>query len=130
MLSIRTQDRMSLVPYDSVIYILKSDKKELIEKLYEKNCERININVEPTNPHYFDASMARKYAENNYRELDIRQIVCGDITLGTYKTKERALEVLDEIEEAILSQTKVFINEDGLEYHSISFTIIYEMPKE
>ena len=49
--------------------------------------------------------------------------------LGTYKTKERALEVLDEIQEAKLgifyyrcpSNVKVSGKED---------TIIYEMPKE
>ena len=49
--------------------------------------------------------------------------------LGTYKTKERALEVLDEIQEAQLgnyhyrcpSNVKVSNNED---------IIVYEMPKE
>ena len=49
--------------------------------------------------------------------------------LGTYKTKERALEVLDEIQEAKLgnfhykcpSNVKVSIKED---------TFVYEMPKE
>ena len=49
--------------------------------------------------------------------------------LGTYKTKERALEVLDEIQEAKLgnfhykcpSNVKVSNNED---------TIIYQMPAE
>jgi len=51
------------------------------------------------------------------------------VLLGEYKTKERALEVLNEIQEAKLgnfhykcpSNVKVSIKED---------TIVYEMPKE
>ena len=53
----------------------------------------------------------------------------SNTTLGEYKTKERALEVLDEIQEAELgnfhykcpSNVKVSNNED---------TIIYQMPAE
>ena len=53
----------------------------------------------------------------------------SNTTLGEYKTKERALEVLDEIQEAKLgnfhykcpSNVKVSNNED---------TIIYQMPTE
>ena len=53
----------------------------------------------------------------------------SNTTLGEYKTKERALEVLDEIQEAKLgnfhykcpSNVKVSNNED---------TIIYQMPAE
>ena len=44
----------------------------------------------------------------------------GTLELGKYKTKERALEVLDEIQN--------LIGED--EYMHISQTKIYEMPKE
>ena len=56
-------------------------------------------------------------------------IYSHETDLGTYETKERALEVLDEIQEAQLgnyyysfpSNVKVSNNEN---------TIVYEMPKE
>ena len=56
--------------------------------------------------------------------------VTTSFTLGKYKSKERALEVLDEIQEKI-NGTKVIVNE----YGDIKFTkkdkdIVYEMPKE
>ena len=60
-----------------------------------------------------------------------------DIILGTYKTKERALEVLDEIHDVILankvlelSTNKISIDELDTEKTSkLSKVIIYEMPK-
>ena len=56
--------------------------------------------------------------------------VTTSFTLGKYKSKERALEVLDEIQKKI-NGTKVIVNE----YGDIKFTkkdkdIVYEMPKE
>lgn len=49
--------------------------------------------------------------------------------LGTYKSKERALEVLDEIQE-YLKAPKVMINEFGnIDYLNVDVKI-YEMPKE
>lgn len=67
--------------------------------------------------------------ENGYGIYDIQEVDDCDIALGFYKTRERALEVLDEIQEATLgnfhykcpSNVKVSIKED---------TIVYEMPKE
>lgn len=56
------------------------------------------------------------------------------IILGTYKTKQRALEVLDEIQSFLILGNDDF-NEQGLceSYNNIvasKNTIIYEMPKE
>jgi hypothetical protein len=70
MLSIRTQDRMSLVPYDKQITISKSNQFNMV----------------------FDN---------------------GDtLPLGIYKSKERALEVLDEISDVV------------------DLAVIYDMPME
>lgn len=53
-------------------------------------------------------------------------------TLGKYKTKERALEVLDEIQENIVNQGQVIIltDEKGIPNGSKFFSYVYEMPKE
>lgn len=61
--------------------------------------------------------------------------ICGNcITLGTYKSKERALEVLDEIQnilkpQVILKKGKIEGCPDGYEIKELS-TVIYEMPEE
>ena len=54
------------------------------------------------------------------------------IELGEYKTKERALEVLDEIQENIVKQGQVIIltDERGIPNGSKFFSYVYEMPKE
>ena len=44
-----------------------------------------------------------------------------NIILGTYKTKERALEILDEIQEKVCPIGMVNLSE---------YAIVYEMPKE
>ena len=77
------------------IWIRSQDK----EKLVQVDCLCIEIN---------------EYDKKNY------DIVQGCITLGTYKTKERALEVLDEIQRHLVT-----INDknDNIFY-------VYEMPKK
>jgi len=107
MLSIRTQDRMALVPYKYRIII--TDYTEINgEKKYEIYC---------------------------------------DIELGTYATKKRALEVLDEIERAVYGKfiipTAITQNENHWIYTNgiISSLVneskeiqvlpyVYQMPKE
>ena len=66
---------------------------------------------------------------NNYNEFDIYalNLANDDISVGTYKTKERALEVLDEI------QKKINLNNLGYNFGSPMIdlknpTYIYEMP--
>lgn len=54
------------------------------------------------------------------------------IVLGCYKTKERALEVLDEIQENIIKQGQLITltDEKGIPNGSKFFSYVYEMPKE
>lgn len=69
------------------------------------------------------------FLDANYENKRISTYDGDNTELGTYKTKERAIEVLDEIQEAKLgnfhyrcpSNVKVSSKED---------TIIYEMPKK
>ena len=50
--------------------------------------------------------------------------------LGTYKSKERAIEVLDEIQEKI-NGTKAIVDEyKGIKIKKIDKDIVYQMPKE
>ena len=72
--------------------------------------------------------------ENEYWIVDL----CDDTVLGEYKTKQRTLEVLDEIQNAILG---IICLEDIEEQKIKKYTgnailskksnnIVYEMPKE
>ena len=92
MLSIRTQDRMALIPYTRPIEIIN-------------NTIWLYVNVES-----------------------------DEIKLGTYATKERALEVLDEIQEIISNQYNELLNSNlysGSDAGSpFNGNKVYEMPKE
>ena len=102
MISIRTQDRMALVPYDKVIKIYKE----------EEDCYSVNV---------------------------------GGWPLGHYKTKKRALEVLDEIEQYIIGKiiiptsyservdhltvgSNLYVEKTN--YKIETLPTIYQMPKE
>jgi uncharacterized protein YlzI (FlbEa/FlbD family) len=97
MLSIRTQDRTALVPYDKTINIISDNAKVV----YEQNED-------------YTIALSNK-----------RIIVCGKRVLGRYTTQERALEVLDKIQQ--------FMDNIGIANSSIAkeiSSVIYEMPKE
>ena len=83
MLSIRTQDRLALVPYNDEIYIDTQDA-------------RASNTI----------CMVSKYG---YKRI-----------LGTYKTKERASEVLDYISNFMTQQSEQYM----------TLNMIYQMPKE
>lgn len=53
------------------------------------------------------------------------------VVLGTYKSKERALEVLDEIQSRLMPYSEIIQDTEGItiSYKNVS-VIIYEMPKE
>lgn len=51
------------------------------------------------------------------------------ILMGTYKTKQRALQILDEIQEAQLGNFH-YRHPNNVKVSSKEDTIIYEMPKE
>lgn len=53
-----------------------------------------------------------------------------DFNIATYKTKERALEVLDEIQKVIGPRGIVKQDQHGIEVNMISVPIVYKMPKE
>ena len=52
----------------------------------------------------------------------------NEFPLGTYKTRERALEVLDEIQDILISSEYMNINND--EVMTCGSCKVYEMPKE
>ena len=115
MLSIRTQDRMALVPYDSEIEIKYS--------LNEKGSEKLN-DTKTTTEYITNRIILIQFEENVEYYL-----VSNKTKLGTYKTKERALEVLDEIEEVILS-ANMWVN-DGIAVDKVPpQNRIHQMPKE
>ena len=113
MLSIRTQDRMALVPYNEEVYL-----KECPES---KKCFIRIVSV-----------------KKNTLNLPFT-------TLGTYKTKKRALEVLDEIEQYIIGKiiiptsyservdhltvgSNLYVEKTN--YKIETLPTIYQMPKE
>lgn len=59
-------------------------------------------------------------------------VIEGGSYLGYYKTKERALEVLDEIHEYIekIGTNELIANENGIMSGIKHFGKVYEMPKE
>ena len=102
MLTIRTQDKMKLVPYNNTIEIYESRKRTELKE---------------------------------WELTGICEITLGNVPLGTYSSKERALEVLDEIEKALAqNDTTTYghlndYNENTLEY-KCKLQTIYQMPKE
>lgn len=70
---------------------------------------------------------------SNYAEGDVYFIVSSGTELGEYKTKERALEVLDEIQHLFIEKEpfKTELTKDGLTIMTKQpSSIVYEMPKE
>ena len=119
MLSIRSQNRMALVPYKSMIEIkcntykvvnkkeikdVKTFNNNLMKKLrYEleygndKNLLKVLVDMVSLNKMYKEQK--KEEPKEIYNEWYIRDYEIGT-SLGTYKTKERALEILDEIQDA------------------------------
>lgn len=61
--------------------------------------------------------------KNDYRDTHL--------ILGTYKTKERALEVLDEIQAILSPKLKAMFTKDGLNVEVIDKNYdVYQMPAE
>ena len=69
--------------------------------------------------------------ENRYYIVD-RYNFENAFILGEYKSKERALEILDEIQEFIEDKEKsnIEITSDGINQSITYPKIVYEMPKE
>jgi len=65
-----------------------------------------------------------------FEEQEGYTIYCDDSIdniLGTYNSKERALEVLDEIQKKLMD-FKVEFNDSGVTYKDVS-VLVYEMPE-
>lgn len=72
---------------------------------------------------------------NKSSEFNIYALTKDDIIIGTYKTKERALEVLDEIQETICLDEFNYENEEKTVYqdcyrYKSNIIAVYEMPEE
>ena len=67
-------------------------------------------------------------------EIILMGIIEGDVPkpLGVYETKERALEVLDEIQTHLLKMgtTEMLTNGNGIINGIKDYGIVYEMPKD
>lgn len=77
----------------------------------------------------------------NTRRIDVddNNIFCWDegkyadeVYMGTYKSKERALEVLDEVQEYIEKQGQDYLltNENGIITGQKHYGFVYQMPEE
>ena len=71
------------------------------------------------------------YLNANYDNKRICSFIDGDeMELGTYETKERALEVLDEIQQNIETQEENYLlsDENGIITGQKYYGYIYQMP--
>lgn len=76
------------------------------------------------------------YIDQNEENKELYDILQGCILMGTYKTKERALEVLDEIQKLLTPNFNVNGSYQEVDLMLKSYLlntqygVIYEMPKE
>lgn len=104
-LYIRSQDRFTLTKYNNNIKIIET--KNLKEKLQNSILSMLS-----------DMEQMQSYLKDGW------SIIVDDINMGVYLTKERALEVFDEIQK-MLTDRSYYIGSD-----TPVVTKIYEMPKE
>lgn len=164
MLSIRTQDRMALVPYNSKLSIeynhykiankdeiekVSNENKKLRNKLmYEAEQEKTNIakNLAITTLEKRWEEQKKEIPKETYNEWHIKSNGESDYgILGIYKTKERALEVLNEIEKYVVGKLLIPIStyemREELTFATnpymnvpsqdiVILPIVYQMPKE
>lgn len=72
------------------------------------------------------------YGIYDLRYDDLEDIDDCDVPLGFYKTKERALEVLDEIQNHLLKMgdNEILTDKIGIMNGIKHYGIVYEMPKD
>ena len=152
MITIRTQDRKRLIDCNKIKVYERIDKKslfELIKDRFEKEKKPIKWLFEtglmPPHNHIELKTITKEdyyelMQEKHQNEYMIYRLEYEDEFLGNYATKERALEVLDEIQRAIIG--KIFIPTKAIHKTVSGFTdmidtdkieqlpIVYEMPKE
>ncbi len=141
MLSIRTQDRMDLVPYDNTIKI--DEVSYIVNEKEIENMHKENAKLYKEFPKNGQGMFSKFVLEEEFKNVRLAtpEIVYGikdyclilkKVNLGTYATQKRALEVLDEIQEFIKNDRNNLLNatlfNEGGTYYEDSST--YEMPKE
>ena len=114
MLYIRTQDRMALVPLKGVIFIGSTFPQDYKDTIHKTN----------------DQELKKKLMHDDSKRVWLVRIEINDNedTLGTYTSKERAIEVLDEIQEAINDNENTWYHESNNGYGPVKS--VYQMPKE
>ena len=70
------------------------------------------------------------YLDANYENKRISTYDGDNIELGTYKTKERAIEVLDEIQDELISSDFMPIEKNEEVVLTCGSARIYEMPED
>ena len=101
---VRSQDKDKLVKVNNIEIQHHYTYKEVVE------------NYMPPNATRYENMQTRKVQKKDKYIKSV--IMCNEeISLGTYKTKERALEVLDEIQNVLV------------DYKNMS-RVVYEMPKK
>ena len=131
---IRTQDRLKFVPINKVIQICNPKEDNKIAKLagYDFMDKK------------FDDIDGINYIRD-FIKLDCYSLTIDTMVLGNYKTKERALEILDEISNLLKPKAIIqtidkdagigdLVGKPQLKEQSeiipLSNNIVYEMPEE
>lgn len=70
------------------------------------------------------------FLDANYEDKRISTYDGDNVELGTYKTKERAIEVLDEIQDELISSDFMPIEKNEEVVLTCGSARIYEMPKD
>lgn len=70
------------------------------------------------------------FLDANYEDKRISTYDGDNVELGTYKTKERALEVLDEIQDELISSDFMPIEKNEEVVLTCGSARIYEMPED
>lgn len=70
------------------------------------------------------------FLDANYEDKRISTYDGDNIELGTYKTKERAIEVLDEIQDELIGSDFMPMEKDEEVVLTCGSAKIYEMPEE
>ena len=83
----------------------------------------------------FDRNIMINAYQDVSKGIRVPVMIIGNdnVNLGSYETKVRALEVLDEIQKNILYMNETVIekqNEEGSDFTLHNFSNVYEMPKE
>lgn len=111
---IRSQDKLTMLKVNDIKII---DYRGLKKQIEESQIFSLFGNMEQM---------------KSYIDKDGWGVNCNETCLGIYETKERASEVLDEIQMHIKKQDtdELLVNSDGIITGQKHYGRVYEMPKE